>query len=114
MRAKLVDPSGREVTYTYPGGKLYSGNGFSHLSVFSPKQSIWRIAAVARSTFPIGIEYYGVTSARTGGFVIPYRIPKICIYDDICIPIPDLPTWLIVGISVAALAIVVYSQLVTK
>jgi hypothetical protein len=114
MRAKLVDPSGREVTYTYPGAKLYSGNGFSHLTVFSPKQGIWRIAAVGGTTFPRGIEYYGVASARTGGIVIPYRIPKICIFDDICIPLPDLPTWLIVGVSVAALAITVYYQLVAK
>ncbi|MCK4356143.1 VWA domain-containing protein [Candidatus Bipolaricaulota bacterium] len=114
MRAKLVDPSGREVTYTYPGAKLYSGSGFSHITVFSPKQGIWRVAAVGGTTFPRGIEYYGVTSARTGGIVIPYRIPEICIFDDICIPLPDLPTWLIVGISVAALAIVVYSQLVAK
>ena len=75
---------------------------------------MWRVAAVGETIFPKGIEYYGVASARTGGFVIPYRTPKICIYDDICIPIPDLPTWLIVSISVAALAIVVYSQLVAK
>ncbi|MCK4391617.1 VWA domain-containing protein [Candidatus Bipolaricaulota bacterium] len=114
MRAKLVDPSGREVTYTYPGAKIYSGNGFSHVTVFSPKQDIWRVAAVVGTTFPRGIEYYGVTSARTGGIVIPYRIPKICIFDDICIPLPDLPTWLIVGISVTVLAVAVYYLLVGK
>ena len=114
MRAKLVDPSGREVTYTYPGAKLYSGRGFSHVTVFSPKQGIWRVAAVGATTFPKGIEYYGVASARTGGIVIPYSSPKICIYDGICIPLPDLPTALIVIISVGALAVLLYQHLVLK
>jgi uncharacterized protein YegL len=114
MRAKLVDPDGSEVTYTYPSATVYSGSGFSHVTVFSPKQGIWRIAAVGGTTFPRGIEYYGVASARTGGFVIPYRIPKICIFDDICFPIPDLPTTLIVAISVVSLAVLLYQQFIVK
>ena len=111
MRAKLVDPSGRAVTYTYPGAQIYAGNGFSHITVFSPKQGIWRAAAVVASSFPQGVEYYGVTSARTGGFVIPYRLPKICV-DGICVPLPELPTWIIVAIAVTAVIVVLYYRFV--
>ena len=109
--AELVDPSGRRVTASYPGAQIYSGNGFSHITVFSPKKGIWKAIARVITAFPKGVQYYGVVSARTGGFVIPYEAPEICIYDDVCIPLPNLPTWLLVGISLVALAVVVYQQL---
>jgi len=109
--AELVDPSGRRVTASYPGAQIYSGDGFSHITVFSPKKGIWKAIARVITAFPEGVQYYGVVSARTGGFVIPYEAPEICIYDDVCIPLPNLPTWLLVGISLVALAVVVYQQL---
>ena len=109
--AELVDPTGRRVTASYPGAQIYSGNGFSHITVFSPRKGIWKAVARVISTFPKGVQYYGVVSARTGGFVIPYEVPEICIFDDVCIPLPDLPTWLLVGISLVVLAIVLYQQI---
>jgi len=112
LRAKLVDPSGREVNYAYPGAKFYSGNGFSHVTVFSPQAGVWRAVAVVATGFPQGVEYYGVVSARTGGYVIPYAMPKICITRDICIPLPDMPTFLMVFIASITAAIWIYLQLI--
>lgn len=111
MVAKLIDPSGRQVTASYPGAQIYSGQGFSHITVFSPKTGIWKAVAQVLSVFPQGVQYYGVVSARTGGIVIPYEAPRICLFDDFCLPLPDLPTWLLVGLSVAVLAILWYHQL---
>jgi len=112
MRAKLVDPSGKEVTSMYPRAQFYSGSGFQHVTVFSPQVGFWRAAAVAGSGSPQRIEYYAVASARTGGYVIPYDLPKICITEDICFPLPDMPTLLVVGIVVAAVAFLLYQQFV--
>jgi len=109
--AKLVDPTGREVTTGYPGAQIYSGQGFSHITVFSPKPGIWRVAATVVSSFPQGVQYYGVVSARSGGIVIPYESPKICLYKDICIPLPDLPTFILVAISVIGVGILLWQQL---
>jgi len=112
MQAKLVDPSGRRVTSGYPGAKIYSGTRFSHVTVFSPKQGIWRVSAVPQQRFPLQVQYYGVVSSRPGG-VIPFDLPIFCI-GDWCIPWPDLPTTLIVTISVVALAVVLYQQFIVK
>jgi hypothetical protein len=112
--AELVDPSGRRVTVSYPGAQIYSGNGFSHITVFSPKKGVWKAVARAVSGFPRGVQYYGVVSARTGGFVIPYEAPRICLFKDVCVPLPDLPTWLLVGVSLAVAIIVFYQNFVGR
>ena len=117
MRAILVDPSNRTVTTRYPGAMVYYGDGFMHITVLSPKQGIWKVSAVAITPFIQGVQYYGVASARTGGVVIPYRVPIPCIEilgTEICIPMPDLPTVLVVGIAIAAAAIVLCLQLAGK
>ncbi len=118
MRAILVDPSNRQVTAGYPGATLYSGNGFTHITVASPKVGIWRVSAAAVTSFLHGVQYYGVVSARTGGIVIPYPMPSLPCVDvlgtKICIPMPDLPTALVVGIVVVAMAVVVYLQLAAR
>lgn len=118
MRAILVDPSNREVTAGYPGATLYSGNGFTHITVASPKVGVWRVSAAALTSFTQGVQYYGVASARTGGIVIPYAMPSLPCVDvlgtKICIPMPDLPTALVVGIAVVAVAVVIYLQLVVR
>lgn len=115
MRAILVDPSSKQVTASYPGATLYSGNGFTHITVMSPKTGVWRVSAAAVTSFAQGVQYYGIASARTGGIVIPYHIPNLpCIEilgTEICIPVPDLPTPLVVGIAVVAVVVVVYLQL---
>ncbi|MEM1544762.1 MAG: VWA domain-containing protein [Candidatus Bathyarchaeia archaeon] len=114
MNVVLVDPTNQKVTSSYPGAQIYSGNGFVHVTVFSPKTGIWRASAAALSSFVSGVQYYGVASARTGGFVIPYQLPIPC-FDiagtQICIPLPDMPTVLIVIGSVAFLCWVIYTRL---
>lgn len=115
MRAVLVDPSGKEVTGSYPGATLYSGTGFMHVMVRSPSPGVWRMSAVASTGFTRGVQYYGVASARTGGIVIPYPLPgPICITIPgtvLCVPLPDMPTFLVVAIAVTAAAVVLYLQL---
>ncbi|MEM2002793.1 MAG: VWA domain-containing protein [Candidatus Bathyarchaeia archaeon] len=114
MNVVLVDPTNQKVTSSYPGAQIYSGNGFVHVTVFSPKTGIWRASAIALSSFVSGVQYYGVASARTGGFVIPYSLPIPC-FDiagtQICIPLPDMPTVLIVIGSVVFLCWVIYTRL---
>lgn len=118
MRAILVDPSNREVTASYPGATMYAGNGFTHITIASPKVGIWRVSAEALTSFAQGVQYYGVASARTGGIVIPYHMPSPPCIDfmgmKICIPIPDLPTALVVGIVIIAVAVAVYLQLTAR
>ncbi|MEM1552148.1 MAG: vWA domain-containing protein, partial [Candidatus Bathyarchaeia archaeon] len=114
MQAILVDPNNQKVTSSYPGVQMYSGNGFVHITVFSPKPGIWRASAAAVSSFVSGVQYYGVVSARTGGIVIPYSLPIPCfnvLGTEICVPIPDLPTVVIVVGSIAILAWVLYTRL---
>jgi len=117
MRAILVDPSNRTVTTRYPGAMVYYGGGFMHITVLSPKSGIWRVSAAAITPFIQGVQYYGVASARTGGVVIPYRMPIPCIEilgTEICIPVPDLPTVLVVGTVIVVAAIMVYLQLIEE
>ena len=86
-----------------------------HITVLSPKSGIWRVSAAAITPFIQGVQYYGVASARTGGVVIPYRMPIPCIEilgTEICIPVPDLPTVLVVGTVIVVAAIMVYLQLI--
>lgn len=109
MSAKLVDPSGKTVTFAYPGATFYYGSQFAHVTVISPPAGVWRVSAVPLQRFPASVQYYGVVSSRPGG-VFPFHLPLICI-GDWCIPYPDLPTSLIVLISVAALAYLIYEQL---
>jgi len=113
MQAKLVDPAGRTVTSGYPGAKLYSGTSFSHVTVLSPKQGIWRVSALPQQSFLQGVQYYGVVSSRPGA-VIPIKLPDPICIGNWCIPWPDLPTALIVSISVVAFAVFLYQQLVVK
>jgi N-acetyl-anhydromuramyl-L-alanine amidase AmpD/uncharacterized protein YegL len=110
--ARLVDPSGKVVTATYPGAKIYAGSGFSHVTIFAPKQGTWRVSATPQQSFVQGTQYYGVVSSRPAG-VIPFDLPNICI-GDWCFPWPDLPTSLLVIISLAALAAFVYLELAGK
>ena len=109
MTARLVDPSGRTVTASYPGASFYSGTQFSHVTVLSPPAGIWKVSAVPLQQFPASVQYYGVVSSRPGA-VFPFHVPIFCI-GDWCPPIPDLPTSLIVIISVVALAVLVYQEL---
>lgn len=115
MRAILVDPSGRQVVAGYPGTTLYSGNGFSHITVRSPKPGTWRASAAAVTSFPRGVQYYGVASARTGGFVIPLPTPgPTCVTllgRRFCIAMPDMPTTIIVAVALVALAVLLLDQL---
>jgi len=109
MTAKLVDPSGQIVTAAYPGAKIYAGTQFAHVTILSPQPGIWRVSGVPQQQFPANIQYYGVVSSRPGG-VIPFNLPLLCVRDW-CVPWPDLPTVLIVAISLAALALLLYEQL---
>jgi len=108
MTAKLVDPSGRVVSRSYPGATFYSGSQFSHVTVLSPQAGVWRVSAVPQQRFPANVQYYGVVSSRPGG-VIPFKLPLFCI-GDWCVPWPDLPTTVIVLISVIALAVLLYQE----
>jgi Mg-chelatase subunit ChlD len=113
LQAKLVDPQGRVVDNRYPNSVIYSGSGFSHVTVFSPIPGIWRAAATVKSAAMQPAEYYGVASARTGGYVIPY-IPPPCLVkaDNTCvIPMPDLPTAVVVAIGVAVWIWWFYNQI---
>jgi len=101
--AELVDLSGHRVTASYPRARIYSENVFSHITLLSPRKGIWKAVSRVFSVFPKEVHYYRVVSARTGGSGIPYEASEICIFDDICIPLPDLPTWLLGGISLAVL-----------
>ena len=112
LQAKLVDPQGRVVDNRYPNSVIYSGSGFSHVTVFSPIPGIWRAAATVKSATMQPAEYYGVASARTGGYVIPY-IPPPCLIqvDNTCvIPMPDLPTVVVVAIGIAVWIWWLYNQ----
>jgi uncharacterized protein YegL len=112
LQAKLVDPQGRVVDNRYPNSVIYSGSGFSHVTVFSPIPGIWRAAATVKSAAMQPAEYYGVASARTGGYVIPY-IPPPCLIqvDNTCvIPMPDLPTVVVVAIGIAVWIWWLYNQ----
>jgi len=109
MSAMLVDPSGTTVTSSYPGATFYYGSQFSHVTVLSPPAGLWRVSAIPRQRFPASLQYYGVVSSRPGG-VFPFHLPLFCI-GEWCIPYPDLPTSLIVLISVAAIAYLIYEQL---
>ena len=114
MRIILVDPSGRQVNRAYPGVTIYSGNGFEHVTVLSPSQGIWRVSAAAVTSFMSGVQYYGVVSARTGGIVIPYHIPTPCftvLGKEICVPLPDMPTVVVISIALAVAALMFYRQL---
>jgi uncharacterized protein YegL len=113
LQAKLVDPQGRVVDNRYPNSVIYSGSGFSHVTVFSPIPGIWRAAATVKSAAMQPAEYYGVASARTGGYVIPY-IPPPCLVkaDNTCvIPMPDLPTAVVVAIGIAVWIWWFYNQI---
>jgi Mg-chelatase subunit ChlD len=112
LQAKLVDPQGRVVDNRHPNSVIYSGSGFSHVTVFSPIPGIWRAAATVKSAAMQPAEYYGVASARTGGYVIPY-IPPPCLIqvDNTCvIPMPDLPTVVVVAIGIAVWIWWLYNQ----
>jgi len=114
LQAKLVDPQGRVVDARYPNSVIYSGNGFSHVTVFSPTPGIWRAAATVKSAVMKPAEYYGVASARTGGYVIPY-IPPPCLVqvDNTCvIPMPDLPTVVVVAIGITVWIWWLYNQFI--
>ncbi len=52
--------------------------------------------------------------ARAGGIVIPYEVPVICITKDLCIPLPDMPTFMEVATAVVAVAVVLYMQIVGR
>ncbi len=112
LQAKLVDPQGRTVSSGYPNSVIYSGNGFSHITIFSPPAGIWRAAIIVKSASGQPVEYYGVASARTGGVVIPYYIPPCLVkLDDTCvIPMPDLPTVVIVAIGLLVIVLWIYNQ----
>jgi uncharacterized protein YegL len=118
MTAILVDPSNTQVTPSYPGATLYSGNGFTHVTVQSPRSGVWRVSAMASTSFVGGVQYYGVTSARTGGIVIPWHVPKpFCITileTKLCVPLPDMPTVLVVGLGLVVAAVVLYQFLLTQ
>ena len=117
MTAILVDPSNKQVTTSYPGATLYSGNGFTHVAVRSPRPGVWRVSAVASTSFAGGVQYYGVASARTGGIVIPYRLPDpFCITvlgTKLCVPMPDMPTVLVVGVAIVLAAVALYRFVLT-
>lgn len=113
MRALLVDPSGRQVTTTYPNTTIYSGNGFMHITVFSPQPGTWTASAAAITSFLSGVQYYGVVSARTGGVVIPISVPPICFTvadQQICMPLPHMPTVLVVLVGVVAAIYILYTR----
>jgi len=112
LQAKLVDPQGRVVDTRYPNSVIYSGSGFSHVTVFSPIPGVWKAAATVKSASMQPAEYYGVASARTGGYVIPY-IPPPCLVqvDNTCaIPMPDLPTVVVVAMGIAVWIWWIYNQ----
>jgi len=114
LRVTLVDPSGEPVTASYPGAVRYSGAGFEHVTVQHPRKGIWNASAASSTSFLRGVQYYAVASARTGGVVIPYHVPDpICITilgREICIPVPALPTALVVGLAVIALSVALYMR----
>jgi len=61
-------------------------------------------------------EYYGVASARTGGYVIPY-IPPPCLIevDNKCVvPMPDLPTVVVVVMGIAVWVWWFYNQFLAE
>ena len=111
LQIRLKDPSGRLVTSSYPGAYIYTADQFAHLTLLSPKAGIWTIEAAAGTSMPNGTEYYAIISTRPGGIAIPLPLPTFTIGNRTFGLPSGLPPWLLVMISVALIALVLYIKM---
>lgn len=111
LQARLKDPSGGSVTASYPGAQIYVTRRFAHITVLSPSGGAWTIEASPLTQLPDGTEYYAVVSTRPGGVALPLPLPVFAIGDRTFALPAGLPTWLLVLLGAAILALAIYSQL---
>jgi len=111
LQIRLKDPSGRLVTSSYPGAYIYTADQFTHLTLLSPKSGIWTVEAAAGSSMPNGTEYYAIISTRPGGLAIPLPLPTFTVGNRTFGLPSGLPPWLLVMISVALIALVLYIKM---
>jgi len=118
LRARLFDPSGTEVTSSYPGADLKYFDQLVHIIVSQPQAGFWKVAVYGEDVPLGGTEYYAIISTRPGGLALVFDLPPIClriegVNDPFCISVPgNLPVWAIVTISLVLLAILIYLKIV--
>jgi len=111
MQLVLTDPRGRQVGTSYPGAIIYSSGSFAQASIASPLSGIWRVDAQAVSSMLSGTEYFAIASTRPGGIAFSLPLPVFEV-GGFSFALPDwLPTWALVGISLACIAIAAWQWL---
>ncbi len=105
LQLKLYDPSGRQVTSSYPGARLYSSAQFAQAIVTSPHTGIWRVEALPATSMPNGTQYFAIGSTRPGGIAFALPLPVLTVGDRTFSLPGNMPTWALVLISVVCIAI---------
>ena len=104
LQLKLRDPSGREVTSSYPGARLYSSAQFAQAIVTSPQTGLWRVEALPATSMPQGTQYFAVGSTRPGGIAFALPLPVFTVGDRTFALPGNMPTWALVLVSVVCIA----------
>jgi len=107
----LIGSGKRELHYTL----AWSEQGrlqIRLLTLLSPKSGAWTIEAAAATSMPNGTEYYAVLSTRPGGIAIPLPLPIFTVGDRTFGLPSGLPTWFLVSISIALIALVLYKEFI--
>lgn len=111
MQLRLFDPNGRQVTASYPGARIYSAGRFAQAIVSSPMRGIWRVDALPSATSLTGSQYFAIASTRPGGIAFALPVPVFSV-GEYSFALPgNTPTWVLLVVSIACLAIAIYQLL---
>lgn len=105
LQLKLYDPTGRQVTSSYPGARVYSAGQFAQAIVSSPQTGIWRVEALPLTSMPQGTQYFAIGSTRPGGIAFALPLPVFTIGDRTFALPGNMPTWALVLVSVVCIAV---------
>jgi Mg-chelatase subunit ChlD len=111
LQMQLQDPSGTNVTPTYPGAHFFYGKRFSHVIIQSPASGFWKVAALPNSGHATQVEYISVGSTRPGGVVFSLPLPVITVAGKTFALPGGIPTPILILISIAAIALAIWRQL---
>lgn len=121
LKARLFDPSDREITLSYPGADIKYFERFAHVVVLKPKPGLWRVVVFGEDVPPGGSDFYAVLSTRPGeagklARSIPLINPTFCIehpWGKECHYLfqGNIPTWMIIVITFTVLAVTIYLKL---
>jgi hypothetical protein len=121
LKPRLFDPSDVEVTLSYPGADIKYFERFAHIVVLKPKPGLWKVVISGEDVPSGGSDFYAVLSTRPGeagklARAIPLINPTICIeypWGKECHYLlqGNIPTWMIVVVTVATIAVVLYLKL---